>query len=102
MRRSTLFDPMMRTFFRVHFDPLGKCTEVVAAVAAKLGAHAPAGGPGKRVESARREMAGPSRSSAPSALSASARAWSRVAFSSTMRSFSKGSVRSATPFSIAA
>src|SRR5262249_30837295 len=38
-------------FFRAHLDALSERAQVVAAVAARLGAHAPAGGPGKRLES---------------------------------------------------
>jgi hypothetical protein len=40
-------------FFLIHFDPLGERAEVIAAVAAALGPHALAGGPGKRLESLR-------------------------------------------------
>jgi hypothetical protein len=54
-------------FLRVDFDALGECAEVIAAVAARLGPHAPAGLLGERFEDL-------SRCSAPAARSASARA----------------------------
>jgi hypothetical protein len=37
-------------FFRVHFDELGQRAEVVAAVSARLGLHAPAGLAGERFQ----------------------------------------------------
>ena len=40
-------------FFRVDFDALGERAEGVAAVAAALGPHAPAGLPGERLEGLR-------------------------------------------------
>jgi hypothetical protein len=46
-------------------------------------------------------MAGPTRSSATAARSASACAWSRIADSSAIRSLSEGSAALMTPFSIA-
>jgi hypothetical protein len=41
------FGPFDANFFRVHFDALGERAEVIAAVAAALGAHTPAGLPGE-------------------------------------------------------
>jgi len=60
---------------------------MVAAVAARFGPHAPAGLAGEGLERLRCVMLGPSRSSAPAARYASARDWSRIAFSPVKRSF---------------
>jgi hypothetical protein len=40
---SALFDPMMRSFLLIDFDPLGQRAKVIAAVAAAIGPHALAG-----------------------------------------------------------
>jgi hypothetical protein len=61
-------------------DALGERVQVVAAVAAALGTM-PARACLAKVFSACGSMLGPSRSSAPFARSASARAWSRMALS---------------------
>jgi hypothetical protein len=50
VRRSALFDPMMRIFL-IDFDALGECAEMIAAVTAALGPHPLAGCPGKGLDS---------------------------------------------------
>jgi hypothetical protein len=48
VRRNTLFEPMMRTSFRLHIDALCQGAEVAAAITARVDPHAPAGLAGDR------------------------------------------------------
>ena len=86
--------------FLVDFDALSEHGEVIAPVAAAIGSHAFAGCPGNRLESFWCDRPPGPLNRVLSPL-CPRRAWSHVAFSSPMRSFSMGSERSATPFSMA-
>src|SRR5882757_7482218 len=51
--QENAFRPRDAQFFLIDFDALGERAKMIAAVAAVLGPHAPAGCPGKRLESLR-------------------------------------------------